>query len=93
MMIIHNLTCSIFSGGDGIPSVSFCSHGVEKFHVFLAHFDEFDGTALFLVDKLQTKNILKMELNNFTKIYLWPSERPEFLQTIKVQDHLVAINN
>ena len=93
MVISHHITCSIFNGGDGISSLSFYSHGVENFGVFLAHFDEFDGTALFLVDKLQTKNILKMELNNFMKIYLWPSECPMFLQTIKVQDHLVAISN
>ena len=93
MMISHNLTCSIFNGGDGIPSVSFCSHGVEKFRVFLAHFDGSNGTMLFPVDKLQTKDIFKMKLNDFTKVYLRPSEHPKLLQAIKVQDHLVSINN
>ena len=72
MMISHNLTCSIFNGGDGISSLSFCSHGVEKFGVFLAHFDESDGAALFPIDKLQTKNIFQMKFDNFPKIKFLP---------------------
>ena len=92
-MISDDLTCIILDGGDGIPSVSFCSHGMEKFRVFLAHFDGSDGTTLFPVDKLQAEDIFKMEFNNFMKVKLRPSENSKLLQAIIMENHLVAINN
>ena len=68
-------------------------HGMEKFGIFLTHFDVSGSTPLLPVQILQVEQLFQMQFNNFPEVEFLPKQRPNLLQVVQQQNDLNAIRN